>query len=383
MTVFKAILKIVNKNKGLLIMYISILISVTLINQTADNKSIGNFTESKPHIYIENNDINEGLTKGLITYLKKHSKIIKIDENKKDALDDAIFYRDVSFAIFIPEGFNDNLLMGVKPIVKYKSSGDYDASLTEMLIDKYMKTALLYKDYYSGDELIKKIDKVVDSKVKTKIKSKLDTNKLNTVARYYNFLNYALLAGCVYCITLILSDLKNKKVYKRTLVSSFNQKKYNRIVLFSNFIMIFFIWLVLVVMSCILFGDLMFTSNGLLFIFNSFVYMFFALAMGYLIGNITQNKNAIGGIINVVALGTSFLCGCFVPLEYLPESVISISKLLPTYYYVNSNEVIKGLEKIDINSLMPIFTNMIIILGCTVVFIIITNVINSKRKKLA
>ena len=36
------------------------------------------------------------------------------------------------------------------------------------------------------------------------------------------------------------------------------------------------------------------------------------------------NKNAINGIINVVALGSSFLCGTFVPVEFLPNRVFFI-----------------------------------------------------------
>ena len=136
------------------------------------------------------------------------------------------------------------------------------------------------------------------------------------------------------------------------------------------------------ILSFVLFKDLLLSNNGLLFMLNSFIYIICALSIGYLIGNMTQNKNAIGGIVNVVALGTSFLCGCFVPIEYLPENVINISKVLPTHYYVANNEIIKTLEVFNLDNIKPLITNMAIITGFTIFFIIITNIISNKKTKI-
>ena len=57
---------------------------------------------------------------------------------------------------------------------------------------------------------------------------------------------------------------------------------------------------------------------------NSFIYTINATALSFLIGNLVSNKNAVNGIVNVVALGSSFLCGVFVPTQYLPDSVKTI-----------------------------------------------------------
>ena len=50
MTVFKTILKVLNKLKGTLILYTVVLISVTAINQTSGN-NITNFEEAKPDVH--------------------------------------------------------------------------------------------------------------------------------------------------------------------------------------------------------------------------------------------------------------------------------------------------------------------------------------------
>ena len=379
MTVFKTILKVLNKLKGTLILYTVVLISVTAINQTSGN-NITNFEEAKPDVLIVNKDKENSISKGLEDYIAKHAEIKKIDINDEEKINDAIFYRDVNYVIYIPENFGSDILNGKNPTLEFKSSGDEYSSYSEMLVEKYIKTALIYRDYYTDDELVEKINEVVDTNIKTELKTTLDTSKLSSMTRYFNFLNYALLAGCVYCISMILSIIKETNVRKRTIISSFDYKKYNRIVLLSNSIVIFAMWILYMILGTILFKDLMLTSNGLAYIINSFVFALCSLTIGFLIGNITQNKNAVGGIVNVVAIGTSFLCGCFVPFEYMPSYAIKIAHILPTYYYVSNNELIKTIETFNLDMIKPLLINGGIIIGFSLIFIFLTNYISKKKQ---
>ena len=380
MTVFSTILKILNKLKGMLILYTVMLVSITAINQTSGNK-VTNFEESKPDMLIVNNDSKNDITDGFVDYIKKHANIKDIDTSNQDKINDAIFYRDVNFVIYIPENFGRDLKEGKEPSLKYKATGDEYASYSRMLMEKYIKTVKTYKDYYSGSQLIEKVNNIVGNDTKVQVKSSLDTSKMSTMTVYFNFLNYALLAGCVYCITMILASLKQENVRKRTIVSSFNYRKYNRIVLFSNAIVIVAMWILYMILSLILFKDSMFTANGLAFVLNSLVFALCGLSIGFLIGNITTNKAAIGGIVNVVALGTSFLCGCFVPFEYMPDYVLKIAHVLPTYYFVANNQLIKTIESFNMDTLKPIFINVGVVLAFTVVFVILSNYISKKKQR--
>ena len=377
MTVFKTILKILNKLKGMLILYTVMLISITIINQKSGN-NISNFEESKPDILIVNKDESNDITTNFVNYINKHSEIKDIDTNDEEKINDAIFYRDVNFVIYIPENFGNDLLNDKNPTLEYKSSGDEYSSYSEMLVEKYMKMLLMYKDYYRGDELISKVNNVLETETKVELRTTLDTSELSSITRYFNFLNYAFLAGCVYCISMILSSLKEENVRKRTIISSFNYKKYNRIVLLTNAIVIFVMWILYVILSIILFKDFMISSNGLAYIANSFAFAICSLTIGFLIGNITQNKNAIGGIVNVVALGSSFLCGCFVPFEYMPEYAIKIAHIFPTYYFVLNNESIKTIEIFNFENIKGLLINGGIIIAYSLAFIVLTNYITKK-----
>lgn len=356
------------------------LVAITTINQTSGNK-VTNFEESKPDMLIVNNDSKNVITDGFVDYIKKHANIKDIDTSNQDKINDAIFYRDVNFVIYIPENFGKDLKEGKEPSLKYKETGDEYAAYSRMLVEKYIKTVKTYKGYYSGRQLIEKVNNIVGNDTKVQVKSSLDTSKMSTMTAYFNFLNYALLAGCVYCITMILASLKQENVRKRTIVSSFNYRKYNRIVLFSNAIVIVAIWILYMILSLILFKDTMFTANGLAFVLNSLVFALCGLSIGFLIGNITTNKAAIGGIVNVVALGTSFLCGCFVPFEYMPDYVLKIAHILPTYYFVANNQLIKTIESFNIDTLKPVFINVGVVLAFTIVFVILSNYISKKKQR--
>lgn len=380
MTVFKTILKILNKLKGMIILYTAILVAITALNQTSGN-NMTNFEDSKPSVLIVNKDSEDNIAKGFEDYISKHSEIKDIDTKDEDKINDAIFYRDVNYVIYIPKDFGKNLLDGKNPSLEYKSCGDEYSSYAQMMVEKYIKTVLIYKDYYSGAELISKVNKVVDKDTKVYMKTTLDTSKLSSMTQYFNILNYALLAGCVYCISMILASLNDETVRKRIIISSFNYKKYNRIVLLSNSIVIFAMWILYMILALILFKDLMFSSNGLGYVINSFVFTICSLTIGFLIGNITQNKNAIGGIVNVIALGTSFLCGCFVPFEYMPDYVLKIAHILPTYYYVANNQLIKTMEVFNFESIKPLLINGAVIVISSFIFVAVTNYV-SKRKQI-
>lgn len=373
MIVFKTILKILNKLKGMLILYTFMLVMITFINQTSNNET--SFLESKPSIAIVNED-DSLITNDFIDYMDKHC-IIKNLAPKN--IDDALFYRSINMVVYIPKDFGENLLSN-NVTLEYKASGDEASSYTKMLIEKYIKTVLIYKDYYSDEELINHVNNLLKLDANVEVKTKLETSKLERMTRYFNFLNYALLAGSVYCISMILASIKEEKVKKRTIISSFDYKKYDRIVLGTLSIVIFGMWLLYMLLSIILFKNTIFTSNGLAYILNSFVFTIASLCIGYLIGNITQNKNAIAGIINVVALGSSFLCGCFVPVEYMPDYALKIAHIFPTYYYVSNNEIIKTIEAFNPTLIKSLLKNGFVIVLFSLLFILLTNYISKKKQ---
>ena len=381
MTVFKTFLKILNKNKFIIILYTMFLIFFGGFNmQTSENNT--NFVASKPDIMIVNYDEEKGITKDLIKYIEENSNVVDL-KNNEDAINDALFYRDVNYVVYIPKNYNKDFMDGKNPEIEIKSTGDYQSSFAEMLLSRYIKVANIYqKSINSEEELISKINETLSKKSEVEITSKLDTNILSKATFYYNFANYSIMACLIYVICLILASFKDIKIQKRTIISSTNYKTLNRQLLLSNSLFSIILWMIYVVLSFILVGDIMFSIHGIIYLINSFIFTICATTIALFIGNIVSNKNAISGIVNVIALGSSFLCGAFVPMEWLPDGVIKIAHILPSYYYISSNEILKTLEIINFDTIKPILLNIIIILSFSIVFIILTNIVSKRKQKI-
>ena len=381
MIVFKTFLKVLNQCKIPVIMYTVILVAFGAFNmQTGDSN--GGFTASRPDILIINRDENTAITKGLTEYMESNCNIMDIEDNE-EAVSDALFYRDVNYIIYIPEHFSENFMAGLEPELEVRSTGDYQASYAQMLLSRYLKVAKTYASYVEEEqELTDKISETLSRQTEVEVASELDTTGLSKAAFYFNFASYSILAGCVYVICLILSSFKAENIRKRTVVSSMNNRKFNRQLLLSNGLFAVVMWLFYVILSFIMVGKDMFSAHGMLFIANSFVFTVCALTIAFLIGNIVKNKNAVNGIVNVVALGSSFLCGAFVPVEWLPDSVLTVAHILPSYWYIQTNEFLKTAENISVEALKPVFFNMGMLLAFALLFVVAANLVSGKKRRI-
>lgn len=124
MIVFKTFLKVLNKCKTPIIMYTVFLIFFGGFRLQAEDNST-NFVATKSDIFLVNHDEFVGITKSLIEYLEKTSNIISIQKTE-EAMDDALFYRDVSYIIEIPKNYRNDFLTNQNPKIEVKKTGDYD-----------------------------------------------------------------------------------------------------------------------------------------------------------------------------------------------------------------------------------------------------------------
>ncbi len=380
MTVFKTFFRIVNKLKPTIILYTALLIIFGAVNMKTSDNNI-NFVNSKPDILIINQDVNKGLTKNLIDYMKKNSNIVKV-ENNEEKINDALFYREVSYVIYIPKDYRKNVLLGKNPKLDIKKTDEYDAHLSEMMLKRYIKLQNIYNEEAgSEDELITLINDNINDDVNVKITSKVDTSKTYNIAYYFNFASYSILAIIIYIVCLVLCSFKEESISKRINISSINYKSHNNKILLASIVFSSIVWLLFVIIGVIVVGDIMFSIRGLISIINSFIFTFCALTLSILISSLTNNKNAISDIVNVIALGSAFLCGAFVPAEYLPSSVLNFAHILPAYYYINSNDLLKNIDVINISSMHPIIINMVIIIMFSILFIILNNIVTRKKRK--
>ena len=376
MTVFKTYWKIVKKNIGIIILYTVMLLVFGTMNLKA-NKNSFEFISSKPDIIIVNNSSGI-ITDNLISYLKTNANVKNItDEND---IDDAVFFRDANYVIYIPKEFENKIQNGKEFNIDIKTNNSYDSYIASELLNRYLDVFSKYMNLYNDKILaIQKLDNTLNKKASVVIESKTNLNSKTSL--FYNFSSYSIMAIVIYIICLVLSSFNDEKISKRTNVSGMNYKTFNNYLYISSFTFTFIIFIVYLILSFLILKSSILNINGILYSLNMFIFFIVSFTIAILISNLVKSKGAISGVVNVISLGSAFLCGAFIPVKYMPSFALKIAHIFPTFYFIDNNEYIASIQNFDKASYDFVLKNFIIMTVFIIFFLILNTLVTRLKRK--
>lgn len=383
MIVFKNYLKVAKSYRSIIIIYTAIFLTISIFTSTSGSNEANVYTSSKTKIAMINEGKDSALIKGFQSYVEEHATLVDL-ENEENELKDALFFRKVDYIMIIPANYTEDFMNGKNPVIETMQVPDsYGTIYSKELMNQYINTARIYiKAGIDQETMVSKIKEDLSKSIEVNFEAKENVSKLQTVANFYNFSNYILLAIIIVVISMVMLSFHNRNIENRNIISAFPYKKMNRQLLLGNVVIALAIWLIYVIISCVLYHEVMFTSQGLLYGMNSLVLTIFVLSFSFFLTTLTNNREVISGVSNVVGLGTSFIAGAFVPQELLGDFVLNIARVTPSYYFIENNNKLTTLSTVDWNSLQPIIVNMIIILLFALFFYFFSQVVTKiKRKK--
>ena len=376
MTIFKTYWKIVKKNIGIIILYTVMLLVFGTMNLKA-NKNSFEFISSKPDIIIVNNSSGI-ITDNLISYLKTNANVKNItDEND---IDDAVFFRDANYVIYIPKEFENKIENGKEFNIDIKTNNSYDSYIASELLNRYLDVFSKYMNLYNDKILaIQKLDNTLNKKADVVIENKTNLNSKTSL--FYNFSSYSIMAIVIYIICLVLSSFNDEKISKRTSVSGMNYKTFNNYLYISSFSFTFIIFIVYLILSFLILKSSILNINGILYGLNMFIFFIVSFTMAILISNLVKSKGAISGVVNVISLGSAFLCGAFIPVKYMPSFALKIAHIFPTFYFIDNNEYIASIQNFDKASYDFVLKNFIIMTVFIIFFLILNTLVTRLKRK--
>lgn len=376
MTVFKTYWKIVKKNIGIIILYTVMLLVFGTMNLKT-NKNSFEYVSSKPDIIIVNNSSGI-ITDNLISYLKTNANVKNITDETD--IDDAVFFRDANYVIYIPKEFENKLESGKEVNIDIKTNNSYDSYIASELLNKYLDVFSKYMNLYNDKVLaIQKLDNTLNKKAGVVIENKTNLNSKTSL--FYNFSSYSIMAIVIYIICLVLSSFNDEKISKRTNVSGMNYKTFNNYLYISSFTFTFIIFIVYLILSFLILKSNILNINGFLYSLNMFIFFIVSFTMAILISNLVKSKGAISGVVNVISLGSAFLCGAFIPVKYMPSFALKIAHIFPTFYYIDNNEYIASLQNFDKVSYEFVLKNFIIMIIFIIFFLILNTLVTRYKRK--
>jgi ABC-2 type transport system permease protein len=345
MQVFKLGLMILKKKTPVLRFYVVSFLSVLSIAAVNYAKAPQQAVYSTQRFAIafltrDNGPVIDGLKESL-----SHTVNFVVLEDEPQALQDALFFNAVSAVLRIPEGFEQDLLAGGTPIIEKMTPPNALSGMNlDLLVDQYLQTIRLYAAANPEMPVQQMVDNTLRDLAVTTPVTLHETEKgaatLSFSAYFFNYLSYVYLSVVILGIKALMVVCHNADLRQRNACSPIPSGRVSLQFFSVNLLFTFLVWLVTGAMFFLLSPDRRWSASLGFFYLNALLYAFCAASISYLVGISLKESSAVSAVSNVVALGTSFLCGVFVPQALLAEPVLRVAQFLPTYWYVRANNLL-------------------------------------------
>ena len=352
-------------------MYVGILCGVMIVFINLGNKDPQNYYKDKTIKYAVSDEDGSEMSRKLVAYLNDTQQLVDGVDIDKRGIQDALYNRTVACVIRIPDGFGDawanDAADGLLEITTIP--GSQASMLFETRLDSYMNMVSLYKK--AGDD-VNDADKRAREALEQKAEVDMADGKTSGHSMLYNFYNY--LGWVMICIMIVgiapvLQVYNRKKLRARIECSSYRFFRLNRELVLGMMSTGCALCVIFIVLSKILIKYEVLSARGGMFILNMLVYACVALSLAFLISKLTQSEQILSMCANVISLGMAFLCGIFVPREFLSDTVMAIAHFLPAYWYANATEAIDSF--VSGSSVSGIFVSMGVQVLFAVLFILV------------
>jgi len=391
MKVFKVYFKIIKKNLPMLSIYIVIFMLFALIlTISGAGGSTNTFSETKSRVMIINKDSSSPLTDGLIAYITEKSDIVAPAKDE-EAILDALFYEDAAYVLTIPQGFSEDFLSGSHSLTLGKQTAPNSTAgvQLDLLIEKYLNEFNLYvqaKGITAADEPSLKETAAL---VKADLQKETDVvwagaapkSSISKASYFFSYLPYSLLSIMILAISSIMQVFSKGDLKKRMQCAPTPATRINLELLLGNLCFAVVVWAFMMIISLLLTGTSISDVRMQMMLLNAFVFTITALSLSFLLGHLIHGPGAQHSVANVIALGTSFISGVFVPQALLGETVKYVASFTPTYWYVTAVGDITALSSFSWSETQPIYMGMLIQLAFAAAFLIVALVLGRQRKR--
>lgn len=352
MPVFNLFFKTIRKMLPALLIYlIAYFIIAFLMSSTAEKTSLSSFVASSLDLCIIDEDHSRA-SKALTDYLDSSHNLVKLRSTDAQSLQDNLFYGRIDYVLTIPEGFEENLAAGKYDnlVTSSKQNNSTDGYFADQQVDQYLNSLSLYlTSGYHLEEAIEKTNSAISHTEEVTIRhfqTKQTAQSDTTMFYFFQYMPYIMLLLIIMGITPVLVTFNQTDLSNRMNCSALSFGARNVQISLGCVAYTVTIWLLFMIAAGLIYGPAqLFANSGLSCVLNSFVFSLIAAAVSLLISAFSPSLNALNMICNVVALGMSFLCGVFVPLSYLSDQVVMVSRFLPGYWYIRINNMLGGFSK--------------------------------------
>lgn len=382
MQVFKAFMKILLHNRGMVLMYFIIFAILTVaFSNIGQDMQQEVYADSEVNLAMIDRDKSEVSTAITGLLAERHNLVELADD--QEAMQDALYNRDVSYILFIPAGYGTDFAAGKQPTLESAEvAGSYDSTYVERLIDSYVATTETYME--SGMNVTDALGQAgedVSIHAEAEVTSTVDLVTLAPMFYYFKYMAYGMMLMMIFGLCPVLMTFGEKPIAMRMNSSALSLRQRNMGLGMGAAVLAAMCYAVMMLLGFIMFGKEMLTAVSGICMLNALCFLVFSAALALFIGQLATSTNMVNAIANAMGLGLCFLGGIFVPMEFMGESMLEVAKFMPTYWYVTVAETAIGNGALSSAALGTIWQSMGIQLLFAGAFIAAALVVSRKKRR--
>ena len=350
MQVFKAALKTFFRHPIYLVIYVAWLSCMGLFMGMSVNEAPSDDFIVRPNVAVIDRDGGE-LSQGLAAFVRDHSVEVEVADTER-ALQDAVMQEHAQYIVIIPEGFSADFarraadggeMPGLQTVVSTQTA---EVTMMDNLVDEYLNVARTYTlaldvdgqgSTAGQDQVVARTSAAMEHAVDVSVVQVADTPPVSGGFQLYlQFTSYTILLSIAVCVAVVMSRFGREEIRRRTGSSPVPQLSANLQIAAACLVIMLVCWAFVSGLGLAVFGSRLagvgpdVIAAGIV---SLFCYALFALAFGFLIGQLTSNELVMNAVTNIFGLVVSFLGGVWISLDLVGEPIATIAKFTPVYYY--------------------------------------------------
>lgn len=355
MQVYKLYFKVLRRYLGQMLMYVGIFMGVfmgAILPQVTKNET-EEYTQAKSDFAVFDYD-NSELSRAVIAYLEGVHNLETIEADEKEVIQDELYAMNVHCVIRINEGFEEAFEEGNpgELLEVFAIPDTVKAVLFEQNLNSYLSVVNTYVIAgFPVEEACEKAIAAVENGVEVGLVDETVSEPLGLRHYFFKYLSWIFVCMCVNGVTAALIAMDKKGVRDRIECSAYKFVRMNMEIVLGVLVTGLAICGITIVIAFSTMPREMLHADTVWYVLNAFCIMLVALAITFLISKVTDKPQVISLMSNIIGLGMAFMCGIFVPMEYLSDTVITIAHFLPAYWNVRAIQVIDKLTPQDMGTL--------------------------------
>jgi len=172
---------------------------------------------------------------------------------------------------------------------------------------------------------------------------------------FFNFLGWIVFSVVLNSVGWAMFELNNERLKMRNNVSPVSTFRFVCENFLAQLTIVIFILSILIGFAIITNITRLENIPLLLYTFNALMYTAVILSLAFMLNSFLKKGSVMGIVGTVLPLSLAFISGIFVEQELLPDFIVNISRLFPTYYYIMANEFTQVNLSIDWKNIGMLF----------------------------